>query len=239
MNNSPFSFSTSFKWLVGLPIVFMACLTPWSSSIDLFISQWFYSHEHFSSHPFFTMIYQYGIFPAWMIAIIACLVILISALPFSFARAYRISALFLVLNLGLGSGLIVHTSKDFWGRPRPKQIQQFGGQQAFRPYYYPNFFHQPEPSKSFPSGHASMGFYFFALIILGRHYRSRWLYYTGIGVSLVLGGLLSLARIAQGGHFLSDVLMSALIMWLVSIGLYYKLRPWMEVRHERINAKAT
>ena len=64
----------------------------------------------------------------------------------------------------VGAGFIVHTAlKDHWGRPRPKQIIAFGGEQTFRPFYSPNFFHQPEPSKSFPCGHCTMGFYFFAV----------------------------------------------------------------------------
>jgi membrane-associated PAP2 superfamily phosphatase len=58
-----------------------------------------------------------------------------------------------------------------------------------------------------------MGFYFFSLVFLGRQQRNKKLVQCGWGMALGLGAALSLARIAQGGHFLSDTLFSGLIMW--------------------------
>jgi lipid A 4'-phosphatase len=133
--------------------------------------------------------------------------------------------------------LIIHgVLKDHWGRPRPRQVIEFGGLQSFRSYYEPNIGHQPEPSKSFACGHASLGYYFFALALLGIIYRLRWLFWLGMGLAWGLGILLSLARIAQGGHFLSDTLASALIMWLVAWGLAYFLFAKQECQHERIDS---
>jgi membrane-associated PAP2 superfamily phosphatase len=66
-----------------------------------------------------------------------------------------------------------------------------------------------------------MGFYFFAVAFLGRYYGSKRLLYSGLLMALGLGGSLSYARMAQGGHFLSDVLFSALIVWLTTIWTYY------------------
>lgn len=233
MNSHPFSIS--LKWHVGLPLVLLLLFTPWSSTIDQLFAQWFFQHGQFSNHPFWLAIYSYAILPAWILAVGAALGYLFSFF-YAALRPWRLAALFLVLALSIGSGLVIHTSKEYWGRPRPKQVQIFGGQQPFRPYYQPNFFQQPEPSKSFPSGHASMGFYFFSLILLGRHYRNRLLYAVGFILSFLLGGLLSLARIAQGGHFLSDVLISALVMWFISIGLYYWLIE--KEHHERTHTEA-
>ncbi|MCE2981992.1 MAG: phosphatase PAP2 family protein, partial [Parachlamydia sp.] len=99
-----------------------------------------------------------------------------------------------------------------WGRPRPRQVQAFGGTHPFIPFYQPSF-HALERFKSFPSGHSSMGFYFFSLVFLGRQQRNKKLVQCGWGMALGLGAALSLARIAQGGHFLSDTLFSGLIMW--------------------------
>ncbi|WP_231909278.1 phosphatase PAP2 family protein [Candidatus Protochlamydia naegleriophila] len=58
---------------------------------------------------------------------------------------------------------------------------------------------------------------------MGKYYQNRKLYQAGWILTLFLGGALSLARIAQGGHFLSDILVSALIMWLTAAGLYQLL----------------
>ena len=131
----------------------------------------------------------------------------------------RLSAptLVMALTLLIGSGIIVHVIlKDHWGRPRPKQIVQFGGQQQYRPYYLPDLFTKKEPSKSFPCGHCSTGFYFFCLAFIGWKEKMPYLLWGGLFFALLLGGLLSVARIAQGGHFFSDVLVSALIMWFTA-----------------------
>ncbi len=207
-------------WQAGLPILAMAIFTIWSTSLDLAVTDFFYTDKHFSTFPLFNFLYHYGCSPAWITAILAALALCCSYF-FPPLKYYRLSALFLIMALAIGPGLVVHLLlKDHWGRPRPKQIIKYGGQQLFRAYYEPNFFHQPEPSKSFPCGHCSMGFYFFAIAILGMHYRKKKVYYLGMALAFGLGGFLSLTRLAQGGHFLSDVLMSALLMWLIAIGLY-------------------
>ena len=123
----------------------------------------------------------------------------------------------LLLSLALGAGLIAHTLlKDRWGRPRPRQVAEFGGHQQFRPYYLPNFFHQPEPSKSFPCGHCTMGFYFFAVALVCQRQGWRWGAIFSYFLAFFLGILLGVTRMAQGGHFFSDILVSALLMWWVA-----------------------
>ncbi|WP_068470094.1 phosphatase PAP2 family protein [Candidatus Protochlamydia phocaeensis] len=214
-------FSASLVKAIGFPLLILALLTPWSEQLDLKMSGWFYQNGHFSSHIFFEWVYYYGLIPGWIVVGLACLGWILSFLFHSFRQWRRIFA-YLILVLAIGSGLIVHVLlKDHWGRPRPKQTTEFGGQQSFRAYYHPNFFQQPEPSKSFPCGHCSMGFYFFTFILLGRHYRRRFLYLLGLALTGGLGGVLSLSRLAQGGHFFSDIVVSAIIMWLAAFGLYH------------------
>ncbi len=212
--------SLKFSFAKGylLPMSLWLLLTPWLNELDLAFSQFFYEDGHFSLHPFWDWIYHYALWPAWIMAITALIGLLLSFYP-SYS-SWRKPALFLSLVFILGPGLVIHAGfKDHWGRPRPRQVEEFGGKQPFRPYYQPNFGQQIEPSKSFTCGHCSLGFYFFALVLLGKSYRSRHLYWLGISLTWGLGGLLSLARIAQGGHFLSDTLASALIMWLMAWGL--------------------
>jgi len=113
-------------------------------------------------------------------------------------------------------------------RPRPKQVIEFGGIQEFRPFYQPNFFHQPEPSKSFTCGHCTMGFYFFALALVVRRLNYRKTFWITLMFAFALGIALSLARIGQGGHFFSDTLISALIMWLTAYACDRWLTPQIE-----------
>ena len=214
-------------------IIALILLTPWSGWIDLHISHLFFTNDHFETNAFLTFIFNYAFYPAWIVVILSILVLAASFfLPKQ--KKWRLPAIYLILTLAIGAGLIVHaTLKDHWGRPRPRQTTEFGGMQPFRPYYDPNFSDQPEPSKSFPCGHCSMGFFFFSLAFLGLHYRKKGLYFFWMITAFLLGGVLSYVRIAQGGHFLFDTLIAALIMWLTSFGLYLLLFKNRNC-HERI-----
>jgi lipid A 4'-phosphatase len=210
----------AFKWQILWPILAMLAFTPWSGQLDKTVADFFYRNGSFMSDKLTQISYHYGFLPAWMAAGVAFLILCGSYFLPSLKR-WRQAATYLLLTLAVGPGLIIHAGlKDHWGRPRPKQVVEYGGKQHFRPYYQPNFFHQSEPSKSFPCGHCSMGFYFFTLALLGKHYRKKKLRTLGMIIALGLGTLLSFSRVAQGGHFLSDTLMSALIMWLTSLAMY-------------------
>lgn len=205
------------NWLWLAPVILMLLITPFTPYLDLAITRYVYNiNQGFPPNGFYTFMYEYGPLPA-DITVICAIAVFIASLISKKLKIWQRPALSLILTLAIGSGLIVHVFlKDQWGRPRPKQVIEFGGSQPFRPYYEPNFFHQPEPSKSFPCGHCSVGFFFFALAFLGRSMGSRLLFWTGVILAVVLGVSLSVTRIAQGGHFLSDTLMSALIMWLTA-----------------------
>jgi len=216
-----YPFPSFFKGVL-FPLFLWIAFTPWSSWLDMEMSGAFYQEGVFASHSFWDAVYTYAIWPAWAVTGLALMGLILS-LTQSY-HSWRRPSLFLVLTFALGAGVIINdVLKEHWGRPRPRQVIEFGGLQPFRPYYQPNFTASPEPSKSFPSGHASLGYYFFTLAFLGIIYASSVLYWLGIALGWGLGILLSLSRIAQGGHFLSDTLASALIMWLTAWGLAYFL----------------
>lgn len=234
--SSPLSFLKG----VLIPIFLWIIFTPWSAWLDLKISHAFYENGVFVSHPFWDWLYIYGLLPAWILTGLALIGFFLSFFKPSTYHFWRKPCLYLLLTFAVGAGLIIHAGlKDHWGRPRPRQVTEFGGLQPFRAYYQPNFGKQPEPSKSFACGHASLGFYFFAVALLGTFYQSRFLYWSGLGLAWGLGGLLSMARLAQGGHFLSDTIASALIMWLTAWGFAYFFFVHQTLREgndERINS---
>jgi lipid A 4'-phosphatase len=137
------------------------------------------------------------------------------------------AAAFLLLALALGPGLIVNTVlKDHWGRARPSQVVEFGGSAEFTPAPLPA--DQCARNCSFPAGHPAIGFYLGAFAMLARERaRRRALAATAI----VAGAAMGFARMAQGGHFLSDVVFSGLIVtgtnWLLYQAIMVKdwLRP--------------
>lgn len=224
------------KKSVWIPIFLIALFSPWASFFDLAVTQYAYNTNHFQPDSLFTFIYDWGRLPAVLVFLFALIALMLSYLTVAFKK-WRPAALALTIVMILGPGLIINALlKDHWGRPRPKQTIEFGGTQHFRPYYSPNF-SNPEPSKSFPCGHCSMGFYFFSLALVGRRYQMRWLFWLGITSAVVLGGALSIARIGQGGHYLSDVLMSALIMWFTALSVDLFIFAASEKQHIKVRGR--
>ena len=142
----------------------------------------------------------------------------LAAAALSFIRPsliqWRKSSVFLALFLTLGPGLLVNTVfKDGWGRPRPREITQFGGKKQFLHPWQKGVSGQ---GRSFPSGHASAAFFLMAPFFIFRRRRPRpargWL--TG---GVVFGILMSIARITQGGHFLSDNLWAFGMVYLTGL----------------------
>lgn len=133
----------------------------------------------------------------------------------SIAYITPLIASYLLLSLALGPGLMVNTVfKDHWGRARPSQVEEFGGTQHFTPPLI--ITDQCEKNCSFVSGHASVGFWFLApaLLLTGRKRR------FAVTASVAAGLGIGLVRMIQGGHFLSDVLFSGLVVYIVTTLLH-------------------
>jgi len=131
---------------------------------------------------------------------------------------WRRHGLYLFLVLAIGPGLLVNTIfKDHWGRPRPRQVTEFGGNMQFRSVLERG---APGRGKSFPCGHSSTGYYFVAFYFLLRR-RRKTIAYLAITGAAIYGTLIGLARMAAGGHFASDVLWSAFFPALAAFFLYY------------------
>ncbi len=194
------------------PLLLVLLVTPFTHFWDLNLTRFAFSEKAFSSHAFYQFFYDWGELPAITLSIGALLVVIAGVFSAKF-RGWRKEALYLFLTFAIGGGLITNAVlKEYWGRPRPKQVTEFGGTHEFRPYYSPNF-QRTEPLKSFPCGHCTTGFYFFSLVFLGRRLNKRWLTILGWVLAFGLGFALSASRIFQGGHFLSDTLIGAVIMW--------------------------
>lgn len=124
-----------------------------------------------------------------------------------FRRRGRVAALLLVV-IAIGPGLIVNgVLKEHWGRARPRNVTQFGGDRLFTPALV--IADQCDRNCSFSAGHPSAGF---ALAALGYAYAARRRRLAVIVAATGFGLLVGLARVAAGGHFLSDVLFSGLIV---------------------------
>lgn len=133
------------------------------------------------------------------------------------SRRLRLHGIFILLCVIVGPGLIVNgILKDHWGRPRPRQIVEFGGRLPYAPPLLPAGTH----GKSFPCGHCSVGYLYAAGWWLWRRRRPRWAA-ASLAAGSALGTLLGIGRMAAGGHFLSDAVWSGLIAFGVAHALYY------------------
>jgi lipid A 4'-phosphatase len=124
--------------------------------------------------------------------------------------------LFLALVLALGPGLIANALlKDNWARPRPTQVLEFGGNQPFKPVLDRSG--QCERNCSFVGGEAASIFALgFAVALLARRRRSELM-----AATLAAGSFIGLIRLAEGGHFLSDIVFAGVLMGLVVALLHW------------------
>ncbi len=200
-----------------LPLLFLGAFAPFTPYLDLAVSERFYTPESgFYNNAFFQSLFRYGELFGLATGALASLLF-----AFSFFgprwKKWRQGAFAVTATLVIGAGLLTNVLlKGYWGRPRPKQVEQFGGKHAYRPFWRPDFHTRSDPQRSFPSGHAAMGFYFLSICFVGKRMKNRPLFAVGFILTVGLGGSLMITRVVQGGHFLSDVVASPIIMWLVA-----------------------
>jgi membrane-associated PAP2 superfamily phosphatase len=165
-------------------------------------------------------LYRYGNIPAFVLAAMALIAFVLSFFSKRFLCDRR-AGIFMVVYFALGPGLIVNTIfKDHWGRPRPAEIVQFGGTETFRPFWLPG---NPGQGRSFPSGHAAVGFFIMAPFFILRRKAPGWAK-RALAAGIFYGALMGLGRMIQGGHFLTDVIWAGCLVYLTGLFLYYLFR---------------
>jgi lipid A 4'-phosphatase len=130
------------------------------------------------------------------------------------------AVVFLIATLALAPGLMVNALlKDHWGRPRPIDVVQFGGDQQFMAWWDPRG--ACPDNCSFVSGDVAGAFWTIAPAALAPP-QWRALAYGG---ALALGTGMAVIRVMAGGHFVSDTIFAGvftfLIIWVVH-GLIYR-----------------
>jgi lipid A 4'-phosphatase len=215
----------------GLPIVCLIGLTLpfWTTDLDVDVVSRFYTPgvgwTHGGEQPW-AFLYHYGWIPAWIVAI-ASLAIFVASFWKASLHSLRRPAIFLVLVMIVGNGLIVNVVfKQNWGRPRPRDLVEFDGDRGFVKAWVKS---PPENGNSFVSGHAATGFYLLAPFFLLRRRSKRWAF-VFVAIGLAYGSIMGLARITQGAHFPSDVLWSLGLIYLTGLALLYLLHPDRDTR---------
>ncbi len=197
---------------LGLPAIVLVigslffCLT----NADIEISGWFFPWGW--EEPWTTIKYA----SSWPVVVLGVVGLIVAAGGVFWTRLRPVGnlGLFNCLVLVLGPVLLINVVfKDNWGRPRPSEIREFGGRSEFSQVW------QPGPvtkNSSFPSGHAAIGFALMAPAFVLYRTRPR-LAAAVLLVGLAWGMTIGAARVIQGGHFPSDVLWSAGMIYLTAL----------------------
>ena len=171
-----------------------------------------------------------------IVAVIALSLIVKLILPERASLIAPRTSLFLISSLLIGPALIVNgILKGTWGRPRPVHIEAFGGDLPFVEVW--RITDLCDTNCSFVSGEASTAIWLMALALVAP---LAWRNRVAI-VTLVLAIIFSVNRIAFGGHFLSDVMLSWTLTLLVIVILHHFLfiRPIKALSAERLEAAMT
>lgn len=171
-------------------------------------------------------LYRWGTIPGLLLTIGSLGALSVSLVTRRWTR-YQNGLLVIALTAILGAGLLVNAVlKPYWGRPRPRQVQAFAGEWAYRAIHQRG---TPGQGESFPCGHCTMGYLFVSLFFLRRQAPRTAL--VGGSFGILYGTLIGAARMVQGAHFPTDVIWALGLIWMTATGLHYFLLPtlsrWM------------
>jgi lipid A 4'-phosphatase len=209
-------------WLLwGLPVaigVFASAVFLAMPEIDLAAARLFYAPEtgFVGRRLVWVEVLRQAFIAFYFGAIALCLFGLVSVWRVrpQWLRLERNRWLFLAACLAAGPGLVANlVFKDQWGRARPGQIVEFGGRKQFTPPLVMT--DQCPRNCSFVSGEASSSYVtFYAAAALFPQW-SVALVVAGTAAGLATG----LIRMAQGAHFLSDIVLAGVLMALTVLAL--------------------
>lgn len=209
--------------LLGLVVLTLLATLPFlTSHTDLALQRLFYIPDAANpwsqgNAPLWRWLYRFGPWPALLTALGAFGVLIAARWRPALSR-WRTYALFLLMSLALGPGLLVNvTFKDHWGRPRPRQTTELGGAWPYQTFVEKGLGGR---GKSFPCGHSSMGYYFVVFYFLWRR-RHPGRALAAASFAAIYGTLIGTARMAAGGHFASDVAWSAVMTVAGAYFVYY------------------
>lgn len=228
-HNLKLSLGKTAKWCMAHPMPAVAGLVavvslfflafpavdPWASGLFYFGEKGFAAQDN----AFLRDVRHLGPFLVRVIAVTCVAVLLLKLLVPGRSPILPLrQPLFLLSTLILGPGVLVNlVLKNNWGRPRPRSVEAFGGDLPFQPVW--KITDHCDSNCSFVSGEASAAMWLLATVfLLPASWRK-----AALGFLVPLGLILSVNRVAFGGHFLSDTLISWGLTLLVILGVHYLL----------------
>ncbi len=222
------------EFVIPFSLVFILTIAAFFTDLDLSVSAYFFeaSANKWSDSSFVTFVYDYGPKVAVLSAFWAVFRLILSyVVPNQFS--HRAKSYFVIVSILLVPVFLTHVVlKDVWKRPRPRDTIEFNGNHDFLRIL--KISDHDFLGRSFPSGHAAAGFCLvFGYFLFKR--KSGFLARITLSGALLLGCLLSYARIASGGHYFSDILWSFGLCWFSVYALYYCWFLPYEKRQSRLD----
>ena len=202
-----------------LLLLFVIILLSVGNNLDLYISSLAYkgdSQFYLQSYDLVVLLFRKIILPLLILYLIF-LTFLSLFLPIKLIYLnYKIKIrefFFIFISLFFNLILVVNLLlKDMWGRARPNDIINFGGEDNFTAWF--EFSDACSKNCSFVSGDSSVGFSIIIFYFLSKKIIFFWL-------SLFFGFSLGLVRILEGGHFISDIIISNFIIFSLTFIQFY------------------
>ena len=167
-------------------------------------------------------LYRYGEYPAYTMGTVTLLIAIAGYFRPSLYSVRR-QALYVAIVLIIGPGILVNTIfKGYWGRPRPVHVNMFGGKLDFHQPWQPG---PASKNASFPAGHPSAAFYISTPYFVMRKKKQRRKALLWLWGGILFGVVMGIARVIQGGHFVTDVIWSAGFVYLTAMVLAALMFP--------------
>ncbi len=225
------------KLLLSLCLVFLLASAIFLAfpGLDLSASSLFYSQDDGFLLRDNSVLHAYrDVFNAMSIGLAAGSAILWAWSAFRgpvFGISFRVWAFISLLYL-LGPGLLVNgILKAHWGRARPADVIEFGGDRTFTRVL--ELSDQCERNCSFVSGEGSSAAAFFiSLLVLSAYIPGRRARNIVLSCGFVFALLAATLRVIKGRHFVSDTLFAAIFVSMVAL-LLARLLLMNQARSDR------
>ena len=132
----------------------------------------------------------------------------------------------MLVPLALAPGVVANVVlKDHWGRPRPIDVAEFGGDEHFRAWWDPRG--DCPKNCSFVAGEPAGAFWTLApaAVVVAPQWRA-----LGYAIALAFGSAVGVQRMAAGAHFFSDVVFAGVFTYLLVWLAYGWLYRWRATR---------
>ncbi|MGM4932840.1 phosphatase PAP2 family protein [Tardiphaga sp. 1201_B9_N1_1] len=209
--------------------------------LDLLLASLFYDPASrtfpLSSSSIATVVRFGAMYVAWGLAMPAIVALVVKLLRPN--RPLLISGravMFLLVTMILSAGVLTNfTFKSHWGRPRPVAVAEFNGPLGFVPWWDPRG--HCVRNCSFFTGEGATAFWTYAPAALTPP-AWRTLAYAS---ATVFGIVISLLRMAFGGHFFTDVVAGGIVAFLVVWLMHGYIYRWPSTRlsDQQIDASLT